>query len=351
MTIQETLDSIDVSLKRPSSFQAKIALVGCNAITNAHLGAYKDAGYDVVAFCDLDLEMAKDKRDRFFPEARVTTSFQELLDDPEINVLDLATMPSIRYKLMKEAIAHGKHVLSQKPFVETKAQGEELAKLAQEAGVKIAVNQNARFAPFWLYIESVIKSGIIGDIVHIDFKSHWEYKWLKNREITDDLYYSIIYDYAIHWLDLVATWNSDSKHTAVQTMIQKAPNQTMVPPLLTQMTVQYPNTVCGLSFFGDYQGTPYHSTRVTGTKGVIESAGANFSNQQKIQIEIGGETFEPSVEGGWFNDGLDGAMTELLLAIEENREPSNGGFNNLATLELVEDALKSAETQQTLFKS
>jgi hypothetical protein len=54
----------------------------------------------------------------------------------------------------------------------------------------------------------------------------------------------------------------------------------------------------------------------------------------------------PDLEGCWFPDGFHGTMGELLCAIEENREPSNGARNNLRSLELCFAAVASAENRR-----
>jgi hypothetical protein len=48
--------------------------------------------------------------------------------------------------------------------------------------------------------------------------------------------------------------------------------------------------------------------------------------------------------GAWFNDGFHGAMAELLYSIEENREPSNNGRDNLLSLALAFAAIDSSRT-------
>ena len=70
-----------------------------------------------------------------------------LLRDPGIEVVDITTHPDVRVGLMRRALNAGKHVLSQKPFVEDLAVGQALVALAEAKGVKLAVNQNGRWAP------------------------------------------------------------------------------------------------------------------------------------------------------------------------------------------------------------
>ena len=56
----------------------------------------------------------------------------------------------------------------------------------------------------------------------------------------------------------------------------------------------------------------------------------------------------PKLEGAWFNDGFAGTMGELLVAIEEKREPLNGARGNLDSLALCFAAIQSAHTGQAV---
>jgi predicted dehydrogenase len=94
-----------------------MALVGCGGITKWHLTAYRSAGYNVVAFCDVDRARARLRRDEFYPEALATDDLQQVLSRDDIEVVDIATHPPERPALVEAALRAGKHVLSQKPFV------------------------------------------------------------------------------------------------------------------------------------------------------------------------------------------------------------------------------------------
>ncbi len=124
-----------------------IALVGAGGISGAHLEAYARHGLNVVAIASRDLKKAEARRDAFFSKARATDDFESLLRDPAIKALDITTHPDVRAGLMRRALIAGKHVLSQKPFVEDLAVGQALVQLAEAQGLKLAVNQNGRWAP------------------------------------------------------------------------------------------------------------------------------------------------------------------------------------------------------------
>ena len=60
---------LDYEPRDPSNYRPGIAVIGCGGVSEQHLQAYKNAGYNVVALCDLDEEQARRRRSAFFPDA------------------------------------------------------------------------------------------------------------------------------------------------------------------------------------------------------------------------------------------------------------------------------------------
>ena len=146
--------------RSPKEYRPNIGLIACGGITEWHCKAYRKAGFRVVALCDLIAERAKKRQADYFPEAQITTDYRDLLRRDDIAVVDIATHPPERLPLIEAALRAGKHVLSQKPFVLDLDAGERLAALADAQNVKLAVNQNGRWAPHFSYIRQAVQSGI-----------------------------------------------------------------------------------------------------------------------------------------------------------------------------------------------
>src|SRR3954462_6052569 len=140
----------------PKRYRPRIGLIGCGGITEYHLRAYKAAGYDVAALCDRTIAKARRRQREFYPAATVYADYREVLRRADIEVVDIATHPEERVAIMRAAIAAGKHVLSQKPFVTDLDAGERLCDLAERKGVRLAVNQNGRWAPHFSYLRNAI---------------------------------------------------------------------------------------------------------------------------------------------------------------------------------------------------
>jgi len=325
----------------PSGYRPGIGLIGAGGITVSHLDAYKKAGYRVLAICNPTLSKAAARRDTFFPDARISTDHEAVLACPGIDVVDIATHPAERVALIEAAIDAGKHVLSQKPFVLDLDVGERLCDRAASKGVRLAINQNGRWAPHFAYMREAVKAGLIGEVTGVHVAVHWDHSWIKGSsfEEMDDL---ILYDFAIHWFDFLASLIG-RRAASVYATRGFAAGQTVRPPMFAQALVNFEGGQGSLVFDAHTRYGPLDTTYVAGTKGSLSSIGPNLQ-EQAVTLHTEAGVARPALTGSWFNDGFHGAMAELLSAIEENREPSNNGRDNLLSLALAFTAIDSSRT-------
>jgi predicted dehydrogenase len=322
----------------PRDRSVAIALVGAGGISAAHLDAYARFGLNVVAICSRDLERAAARRDAYFPNARITDDFESLLEDPSLPVLDITTHPDVRVDLMRRALNAGKHVLSQKPFVEKLDDGRDLVELAARRNVKLAVNQNGRWAPHLAFMREAVRAGLVGEVTGVHVEIRWNHGWIAGTpfEAVDDL---ILWDFGIHWFDFLASVIGDRAHF-VHATTARAVGQTPRPPLLAQALVAFDRGQASLVFDGATRYGARDSTTVIGTKGVAFSQGPDLGHQA-VELHTEAGVARPVLSGSWFNDGFAGAMGELLCAIEEDHEPLNSARDNLLSLKLCQAALHS----------
>ncbi len=326
----------------PEKYKPKIGLIGCGGITEWHLKAYKAAGYDVVAMCDMMIERAEQRRSAFYPNAKVFTDYRALLDLKDVDVVDTATHPEARVEVIEAALNSGKHVLSQKPFVTDLDTGERLVALADKVGRKLAVNQNGRWSPHFSYVRQAIAQGAIGEVMGAHLDVHWNHDWVAGTPF-DEIYHVVLYDFAIHWFDILCCFMGDKQPSRVFASVARAVGQTAKPPLLGQALVEYDGAQATLAFDAYTKYGTKDSAYVTGSKGTLFSTGPDLA-QHKVTLTTEAGMASPKLEGSWFPDGFHGTMGELLCAIEQDREPSNSAKNNLKSLALCFAALRSAET-------
>jgi predicted dehydrogenase len=318
-----------------------IALVGAGGISAAHLDAYARYGLSVLAICSRDLERARARRGAYFPAARVTDDFDSLLRDLNVSVLDIATHADVRLDLMRRALNADKHVLSQKPFVDNLKDGHELVELAARRNLKLAVNQNGRWAPHLAYIREAVHAGLIGEVTGVHVEIRWNHGWIAGTsfEAMEDL---ILWDFGIHWFDFLASVIGD-RARLVHATTARAAGQSARPALLAQALVAFDGGQASLVFDGATRYGARDSTSVIGANGLASSQGPDLGHQA-VELHTEAGVARPRLTGAWFNDGFAGAMGELLCAIEDGREPLNSAGGNLASLKLCQTALRSVRT-------
>lgn len=325
----------------PRNYRPRIGIIGAGGIVTSHLDAYRTAGWEVVVLCNRSITKAEAKAAQFFPQARVTDRYEEILGDPTIDVVDITPHPTDRIPIIQAALEAGKHVLSQKPFVLDLKTGERLVKLAADRGVKLAVNQNGRWAPHLAWMREAVKAGLIGDVISAHVAIHWNHGWIAGTPF-EKMADVILYDFGIHWFDFV-TSVTGRRAESVYATASKATGQAAAPPLLAQTLVRLQGGQASLVFDG---ATPFgsrDSTFIVGTKGSLSSDGPDLG-QQTVTLTTHQGRATPKLEGTWFNDGFKGAMGALLVAIEDNAEPQNGAAENLQSLALAFAAIESRRT-------
>ncbi|MGF1449481.1 MAG: Gfo/Idh/MocA family protein [Opitutales bacterium] len=328
---------------RPQRFKPRIGLVGCGGITRQHLKAYQLDGYEVVAVCDLNEAVARQRIHDFGLRADVYTDHHALLAREDVDVVDAALHPAPRAGVIADALDAGKHVLSQKPFVQDLKVGRALVERAQAKGLRLAVNQNGRWAPYVAYAHALISAGYLGPLTSVTMALNWDHTWISGTAF-ERVRHVILYDYAIHWFDFLTLFFGETKPVQVQAVMRRVHGQGLAPAMLAQIIVAYPEASAVLSFNGHSRFGGTEHWIVAGTQGTFEHRGAVTENGTNTLHTANGQA-DIALEGVWMPDGFRGTMGELLCAIEEDREPSHSAHSNLQSLELCFAAMQSAEQE------
>lgn len=322
---------------------ARIAIIGCGGISSWHLAAYRSAGYQVVAMCDLERQRAVERQQEFFPDADIYTDHHAMLDREDIDVVDIATHVDVRPRLVRDALDHGKHVLSQKPFVREISEGRNLVEHARATGRTLSVNQNGRWTPHFAYLLAAIRSGLIGEVLSADF---WVY-WPHDEVVADNAIFStmqelILFDYGIHWFDMVAQVFSGREATEVTARVKSVPNSVIAVPTNASVLIEYPDVQASLTFRGSSHPREWAGYRVEGTDGVLYNSSDEYLGSSAVNLFTADGTQTVDLQGSWFANGMHGSMAELLRSLEEGVVPSNEASTALPGLQLCYAALQSA---------
>jgi len=122
---------------------------------------------DVSYVCDLNESRMKQVRTKH-PKIKTLTDHREMLKDPSVQLVAIATPVSTHYKLAHEALKAGKNVLLEKPFTRTAAEAERLIDLAGKKNLKLFVDHTFIYTGAIQKIKSMVQAGQIGDIYYFD---------------------------------------------------------------------------------------------------------------------------------------------------------------------------------------
>ncbi len=328
-----------------------VAVLGCGTIAqSAHLPAYGQHGVGVAGVWSRREETTADVLERFPFVGRVYATAEDLLADPAVRYVDIATSPEVRLDWIEAAVAAGKHVLAQKPLT---LSAEDLARLpgllarADAAGVRVAVNHNGRWAPPWRAATVLVRDGAIGKVVGV---THLHDKALPPLTGTpfDDVPHMLLTDYLLHWVDITRSWLHDGGAgpvTTVQASDSRVPGQPAEARNPWSATLSMATTsgaTATLRIAGNVvasePGCPFW---VHGTTGTLR--GSVLLDSDRLEVDDGSTRSSVPLHGAWFVDGFAAAMGELMCAVAEDRQPENSAADAERSVALVLAARASAE--------
>lgn len=124
------------------------------------------AGSSLTWLCDARGELLADASVRF-PSVRTTTSFDEMLADPDLDAVAIATPASTHHPLADAALRAGKHVFVEKPLAASAEEAVDLIESAQREGLVLMPGHTFLYSPPVVMIKEIIDSGVLGDIYFI----------------------------------------------------------------------------------------------------------------------------------------------------------------------------------------
>lgn len=102
-----------------------------------------------------------------WPALRAAISLEEILVDPEVRAVVIATSARSHYEIARQALLAGKDVFIEKPMTLEVAESEELCRMAEERGLLIQVGHLMIFHPAVRYLKEIIDRGDLGDLYYI----------------------------------------------------------------------------------------------------------------------------------------------------------------------------------------
>ena len=184
-----------------------MGIVGAGFVGPHHIDAVRRLGFvDIVAVAGSNEESGRRKAEQLGARTGYG-NYQALIDDPDVQVVHVATPNYLHYPVISAALANGKHVVSDKPLAATSAESRQLVEQAARSNVVAAVTFNYRGNPLVQQARHAITNGDIGNptFIHGYYLQDWlikdtDYSWRLDPEKGGAS--SALGDIGSHWCDL-----------------------------------------------------------------------------------------------------------------------------------------------------
>ena len=155
--------------------QVKWGIIGCGNVTEVKSGPAfnKVPNSQLVAVMRRDAELAEDYAKRHHVP-KWYSNVDDLINDPEVNAVYIATPPNVHEEYAAKAMRAGKPVYVEKPMAMNAEQCDRMNALSEETGIPLFVAYYRRSLPYFIRLKELIDNGVIGDIRYVNICLQWQ---------------------------------------------------------------------------------------------------------------------------------------------------------------------------------
>lgn len=309
------------------------------------------SGSKVVAVSDLRSERLALAKSRY-PMIKTTTNHNELIADPAIDAVVIATPVSTHFDLAMQALDMGKHILLEKPMTATAEQGARLIEKARKTNRVLLVDHTFVYTGAVRKIREVIQNGELGEIYYYD--STRVNLGLFQHDV------SVIWDLAVHDLSILDYVLRTHPVAVSATGINHVSN---APENVAYMTLFFNSSLIAHINVNWLSPVKLRLTMIAGSKKMIVFDDLQPSEKIKVydtgitvnkqpdniyDILIGyrtGDMWAPRFDT---TEALRAEALHFLDCIEKGREPDTNGEMGLRVVRILEAATKSIREKGNL---
>lgn len=332
-------------------------LAGCGGMSKGWLSALAEhdllkGRVRIVGLVDLDRATAEARAEEFgLTDLVIGTDLDTVLTQTKPDLLFDVVIPAARAGVVETGLAHGCHVLSEKPIATSLAEAQHLIECAKEAGRTHAVVQNRRFIAGVRRIRRLIDSDAIGELASLncDFFIGAHFGGFR-----DEMENVLLLDMAIHTLD-AARFMSGKVPEAVYCLQTNPPGSWYRHGAAANAIFEFSGNVV-FNYRGSWAAeganTSWESQwRIVGTKGTLLWDGANNFEAKVVASDRGflrdlKAIAVPPPADERQTHGHASVIADFLDAIQTGRQPETVSTDNVRSLAMVFAAIDSARTGQ-----
>ncbi|QIL41930.1 Gfo/Idh/MocA family oxidoreductase [Pedobacter sp. HDW13] len=348
--------SIDIQYKPtlPETKQPIIIIGAGGIVADAHLPAYKIAGFEVYGIVNRTKERAQKLADAFGIPHVFDTLAEAVAAAPKNTVFDVTIMPEQYIETLKQ-LPDGAAVLIQKPMGDDFNQAKEILALCHAKKLKAAINFQLRFAPFVSAARYLINKGLIGELYDMEVRVTVKTPWEIFPHVIIHPRLEIQY-HSIHYVDLIRSFLGNPKSVLAKTL--KHPAKSLSSSRST-ILFDYGDTMHAvINTNHDHDFGPNHQEsyiKWEGTKGaIVAKIGLLMDYPHGVPdvfeyclVEAGKTPLWQTVklEGSWFPEAFIGTMANLMRYNEGSTDVLHTSVEDVIdTMAVVESAYQSSDT-------
>jgi predicted dehydrogenase len=186
----------------------KLGILGLGEGCSTMSAALQSSKWELRRVCDLNEDLCK-HRAKEFDFHNYTTRYEDLLEDPEIDVIGIYTPDKYHADHIKMALEAGKHVVCTKPLIDDLGRAQELIDLCQKTGKRVFVGQSSRFFEPMKRQRADFVAGEIGELVTVEAYYHADHRWFLGKGWSLENSFKWLYGGLSHPVDLVRWYMPD----------------------------------------------------------------------------------------------------------------------------------------------
>ncbi|MEI6084951.1 MAG: Gfo/Idh/MocA family oxidoreductase [Verrucomicrobiota bacterium] len=331
----------------------RAVLVGCGGMAGAWLKAATEVGgIEFVGFVDIREEAARQRATASGAVAPVIgTDLATVLKAAQPEVVFDCTIPEAHHQVTLTALAHGCHVLGEKPLADSMAHAREMVAAAKQAGKIYAVIQNRRYLPQIRRLKNFLAAGSLGDVTTLDCDF---YIGAHFGGFRDKMRHVLLLDMAIHTFD-AARYITGADAVAVYckewnprgSWYDMDASAVAIFEMANGLMYTYRGSWCAEGLNTSWEC----DWRIVGTKGSAKwNGGDGF--QAEVVTKAGNFTSDkapvdwPAHDPGSKVGGHAGLMREFVDCVRTGQTPETICTDNIQSLAMVFAAIESAEKGQ-----
>ena len=186
----------------------KLGILGLGEGRSTMSAAIQSSKWELKMICDRNEELCRHRADEF-KMYEYTTNYEDMLNDPEIDVIAIYTPDHLHADHVKLALQHNKHVVCTKPFIDDLSRANELLELAEKVGKKVFIGQSSRFFEPAKRQRIDFEAGLIGDLITVESHYHADHRWFLEKPWALEDSFKWLYGGLSHPVDFIRWYMPD----------------------------------------------------------------------------------------------------------------------------------------------